>query len=124
MLYALGLLAAGIVIVFVQLTGDYENVYAYTNLFVFLFSLSAFTFFTSLRFGENKEISKPLALVSKLSFGMYIVHIMFKRPADALFVDINPIVALLLRFIIVFALSFACSYVLSKIPLIRKIIRL
>lgn len=124
LLYPIGLLSIGAVIAFVQFTGKFEDVYNETNTFIFLFSVSAFAFFTSLRFDENKECPKLLALVSKLSFGMYITHIMFKKPADVLFVGMNPIAALLMRFAIVFVLSFAFSYLLSKIPLVKKIIRL
>ena len=120
LLYGIAAVSVALIIITINLTGDHENIYSYTNILVYLYSLGAFTAITAL---QVKKLPSPIALLSRLSFGMYIVHILINKPATYLLLDLNPLVHIILRFIIVFALSFAISFVLSKIPIIKKIVR-
>lgn len=120
LIYAAGVLSVAGIIAAVQFTGDYENMYEYTNILIFAAGLAVFTALNSMKL---KKYPKPLELISKLSFGMYIVHILINKPAKFLLDGINPVAHLALRFAIVFVLSFVISLALSKIPYVKKIIR-
>lgn len=120
LLYVTGAISAAGTVVLMHIFGDYENIYIDTNILTFTASVAVFTAINSIHFNKYP---KSLALLSKLSFGMYIVHIMINKPAQFLLSGLNPVVHILLRFAIVFVLSFVISFVLSKIPTVKKIVR-
>ena len=75
----------------------------------------------------NKDFSERtkriIILLSKYSFGMYLVHdffnIVFSRIGFTV-TAINPVAAIPLRSIVTFILSFAVIWVLARIPVIKK----
>ena len=75
----------------------------------------------------NKDFSERtkriIILLSKYSFGMYLVHdffnIVFSR-IDFTVTAINPVIAIPLRSIVTFILSFAVIWVLARISVIKK----
>ena len=75
----------------------------------------------------NKDFSERtkriIILFSKYSFGMYLVHdffnIVFSRIGFTV-TAINPVIAIPLRSIVTFILSFAVIWVLARIPVIKK----
>ena len=54
---------------------------------VFLSSFGAFTLFTCI---QKKETPKLVSDISRLSFGMYLIHIFFVIPITGFFVNGNP----------------------------------
>ena len=73
---------------------------------------------------SNSQI-KAISILTKLSFGMYLVHDLFNRLLSALHLTVltyNPILSIPGNTILVFALSFAVSYAISKIPFLKKYI--
>ena len=71
----------------------------------------------------SERIKRIIILLSKYSFGMYLVHdffnIVFSRIGFTV-TAINPIFAIPLRSIVTFVLSFAVIWVLGHIPVIKK----
>ena len=68
---------------------------------------------------------KYVVALSKLTFGSYIVHILVLTAFETLFPYKNmPALYILVSTVTVVSVSFLISYVLSKIPVLRKIIKL
>lgn len=99
--------------------------YCGTNSIVSIFIvISLFSFFKK---KYNVDTKPFISLLGDLSFGVYLVHffiekILFKCDLDAYF--INPILGNVLTSLIILILSYAISYIISKIPYIKKIIGL
>lgn len=123
-IYLLGLLSLATIIFYVQYTGDYQ--YAYHNLGapVFLFSTSVFLALNNIKITLKEKTVQKLEKISKLTFGVYIIHALILD----IFCTLLPysqycILYILLLFVLVVCSSFIFSYVISKIPFIKKIIR-
>lgn len=119
---AIGLLTT---ILYVQKTKDYKNAYDQMNLFIFGYSIGAFHLISNLKIQEDSKFVKPLIVLSNLSFGVYIVHPFFQSAFEKL-VPYNdmPVLYILANFITVSVLSFATSYVMSKVPVLKKLVRM
>lgn len=94
------------------------------SLNVFLYSLAIFVFVYYLFKNRNIVLSKFWLKTSKLTFGVYIVHCIF---LFVLKLICNVISSVLLQILTVFigciALSFVSVFIMSKLPLIKKLIR-
>lgn len=103
-------------------TVDY---YGFFSLGVFLQTAAVFVLFkyNSPKI-KNGTAEKLVAALSACSFGVYLVHFLFVKNSRLLFhmhtLTINPIFAVPLLTVIVFVYSFVISYVLHKIPLVKK----
>ncbi len=120
-LYGMGFLSLLIIIGYVQSTGDYTNIHTYTNLLVYIYSASLFTALHNAGAKTNRIIS----ILSKLSFGVYIVHPLLQTLIDWKFpYTQNPFMYILCYFIIISLLSFGASFIAAKIPLLKKAFRM
>lgn len=74
----------------------------------------------------SEKTARRLALLSKLSFGMYLVHDVFIQLFEKVLhisaVSFHPALAAPLLTAAVFGLSFLAAYVLNKIPVVNKYI--
>ncbi len=121
LIYLLGIFSACATILFTQFTGDYYHLHTETGLFVFLYSISIFLFVVRRNITSR---NKWMILISGLSFGIYIVHVIFNSIIGDMLIKIqNPLLHIPLRFIFLFGCSFVVCYFLSKIPLLKKMIR-
>ena len=102
-----------------------ENVYKVTALNLLLYSVAIFILFKQL-FQNTKEskFTRFISYLSKLSFGVYLIHLLVISVFTRL-VPENSFI--LIRLIVVsFATTVVCflaSFVISKIPLVKKLIR-
>ncbi len=102
-----------------------ENVYKVTALNLLLYSVAIFILFKQL-FQNTKEskFTKFISHLSKLSFGVYLIHLLvfsvFTRVVpDNAFILIKLALVSLATIIV----CFLTSFVISKIPFIKKLIR-
>lgn len=124
-IYILGAISAVLIVGIVQITNDYQNVYSVTGILVFFYSVSIFLAINNIKEQHVSKCSKVAVLLSKLSFGIYIIHPMINTPTGKilrLYID-NPLIQLPLKFIIVTTISIVVSYLLSKTPVLKKLIR-
>lgn len=124
-LYAVSAIGLIMTILYVQKTKDYPNAYDQMNVFVFGYSIGAFHLINNLKIKEDNKFVKPLTVLSNLSFGVYIIHPFFQSAFEKL-VPYNdmPVLYIFANFITISVLSFATSYVMSKVPVLKKLVRM
>lgn len=123
LLYVASILSYIAVIGCAQITKDTETTYSNLNILIYFFSVGAFVALNEITLSKEKE-HKVLRLLSDFSFGIYITHaaidfgignILPKVPSTLLYIS--------LRFTVVLVLSFLLCCVMSKIPLVKKLLR-
>ena len=111
----------------IQAGAGFEALYDYLYPNTALFTLAVFIFFRS--FFEERQFSdkatRAVLLFSKCSFGIYLAHvfvlIFFNEIGFTTFI-FNPIVSIPLVSISIFFASFLISFLLNKIPVIKRYI--
>lgn len=125
LIYALGGLSVIGIIGLVHVTKEWNTVYSNKGLLVFLYSVSLFLFLNNLSLQKCKRVEKGIVSFSKLSFGIYIIHAFWDTVAATLLKSVtNSLIHIPVRFLLVLAISFASCYLLSKIPVVKKLIRM
>ena len=100
----------------------YNNLYAenfYDSLLVLVTSFTIFTYFRRITI-NNKDISDFIILLSSLTMGIYIIH---KTVLEYFIITDNNYMNLMVA-ISVFILSTTISFVISKIPKIKELIKI
>ncbi|MBR3630540.1 MAG: acyltransferase family protein [Oscillospiraceae bacterium] len=123
-LHALLLLLFSVFIPVFQLLlpyGDRHAEYFYDDLFTLIWIGLLFTFV--MRCSLTEGLKKVIGFVSPLTMGVYIVHIPLLSVVSH-FVPEHSFVLSLAEWIGIFAVSLIVVYVLSKIPLVNKLIKL
>lgn len=95
----------------------------YMTVNVMLMSVGVFVLFTMLPGGKGKE-HKFIRLLSRSSFGVYLVHeaflIFMDKHMDFGVMTISPLISVPLISLVVFVLSYAVSLALNSIPVVKK----
>lgn len=103
-----------------------DDTYFYSNdsLNVFLYSVAVFVFIHSFFKNRNLTASRFVQQLSKLTFGVYLIHCIFLFGFKLLFKNIAfaPL-AMCAIFVTTVLASFATVKIMSKIPVIKKLIR-
>lgn len=120
--YLSSVISVLLIILLVQTTGNYSEVYSNSNILVYLYSLGIFTFINDV--SGNKSSSAVVTKLSDLTFGVYIVHIIVLYGLDLFFKPavLTPL-SIIIKFCLITVISFAGSYILSKIPGLKKLVR-
>ena len=123
-LYLLGMLSLATIIIYAQYTGDYKNAYENIGAPVFLYSVSTFVAINGIKLNFKEKTAERIAKLSKLTFGVYIIHVLILT----VFCKVLPyrqhsVLYIVLCFVTVACSSFLCSYIISKIPAIKKLIK-
>lgn len=99
--------------------------YAYTTPFVLIISVSVFILAKDYFLKGHRHCSSAISTISAVSFGIYLIHPLFINMMVATPFFSTPAYALLtvpVVSIIVFLVSFAASWVLNRIPGLRRYI--
>lgn len=125
-LYLLGLAGAVFIFVYAQLTGDFNTVYGELGLPVFFYSTAVFSILSSLKPSFSEKTSARIGSLSRMTFGVYLIHPLVQRVLREIlsYNGSMPALHILLSFVIVSLLSFIACWVMSKIPVIRKLVRM
>ena len=123
-LYCLAIGSLVFVIGYAGVTGDYQNVYNNLGIPVLCYSAGVFYFLKTRNLRVKKPVEQWIVNGSKLTFGVYAVHVFLLTELQK-YVPYtgNPIVYALGSFGVVLAASFLVSFVLSKIPLVKTVVR-
>lgn len=120
--YGLGLISLLTIILLCQFFPNNTSlIYSNYNALVFFYSVSVFILVKNLC-SNSKKPNRLIVSFSKLSFGAYLVH-MFVLTITTLILPKNPFL-IPLNFLITFIGSFLITFILSKIPIIKKIIKI
>ena len=123
-IYFLGVVSLISIILYTRFTGDYNTAYENIGAPVFLYSVSVFLALNNINLNLNEKTAKKVAELSKLTFGVYLVHVMILAIYNELFPYNKHIVFyILVCFIVVIFSFFLISYIISKIPGLKKIIK-
>lgn len=93
-----------------------EDFYDYDTFLVLLESITVFLLVK--RFGHVE--TKALNSISKLTFGIYLVHMLVYYMIGFTSTTINPIIGIPLLSLLVFVTSYVIVWVLSHIPLLQR----
>lgn len=96
--------------------------YEYTNLNIVLFSIAVYIFLTNIfqRYHVNDKKEEAILILSKSCYCVYLIHVMILEYLYN-FALFDIIGFILIRVSVVFILSFVCSLLLKKIPIINII---
>lgn len=123
-LYTLSMLSLIGTILLLQQTGDYLTVHSNFNLLIFIYSVGLFVFLNDIPVKVNAEKPSFLLFLSKISFGVYMIHAAIDVfVGEALSFVGNPALHIAARFGIVLVVSVVACAVMTKIPLIKKLLR-
>lgn len=114
------------IVVYVQITKNYNTAYLNENVLVLLYSVSVFLALNSTSMsGKNEKLNKLIEVLSKLSFGVYIIHpLVLSIYNKVISYSKVPVIFILICFIVVTAISFIGCYIVSKLPIVKKTIRM
>lgn len=121
--YGVALLAVIVTMVYVAMTKDSKNACANDNLIIYLYSAGVFLALNNMII--SPQIEPAISLLAKCSFGMFAIHPVFLSVLTAVLpLTIPTPVYILLTFVLIGALSCLATYVLSKVPLAKKLVRM
>lgn len=124
-LHALGMFSLIGTILLLQSTGNFRTIHSDYNLFIFIYSLSLFTFLNDIPVKVSTPKKSFILFLSKISFGVYMIHAAIDViVGQALAIVGNPTLHITARFGIVLLTSVVASAVMAKTPLIKKLLRL
>lgn len=130
MLYALGVIGLLITFFGTQLMPpkdkNFTTFYSTAMLNVVVYALAVFMFFFN-RFKDSafEKSGKLITTLSSLTFGVYLIHPFFLFAVRTLITDkmsVSPL-SYATDFFSAIILSFAATFIMSKIPLVKKLIR-
>ena len=125
LLYFLGIGSLVFMIMYVQSTTLYKTIYGDISAPVYLYSVSVFQLLNDIKFDFKEKTANILTGLSKLSFGVYIIHVLVLN----VFMKVFPyrghcVPYIFLSFAGVTCASVVSVYIMSKIPLIKKLIKM
>lgn len=123
-IYVLGVGALAAMICHGYFAEDYNQAYINTSVFVLIYSVSVFLALCSWKVRLKERTVEKLARISKLTFGVYMIHpILLGLYQKAFPYSQHPAIYILVCFVAVAGSSFLAAYVVSKIPVIKKLIK-
>ncbi len=124
LIYALSALSVLATILYVNKTKDYQNAYSDWNLFNYLYALGVFLVISRHCTAIKGVVRTVVQFISKHSFGMYVVHVLIIRWVKTwLPRTLFPPVYIFACLAVVFVISLGITWVFSKIPVLRKLVR-
>ena len=102
-----------------------ELFYTYLSLNVIMLSSAIFVFFKNLKI-KNEKTKKVITFLGKEYFGVYLVHgfvIGLFHVLGLFDLDINMTLNVIILSILVFLVSLLISFIMSKIPYIKKLVK-
>ena len=109
-----------------QLTGEHDIGYSNASPLKLIYALGVFVALDSLKHWQPPEcIRKLITTLSNLSFGVYIVHVLCISVIKKLIPSFGiPGIDMICAFFAVAVMSFTLCFIASKIPVIKKAVRM
>lgn len=124
LILSLGFAAGGTILYSLNNNKYYSSFLCYRNLPIILASLSAYVLLLSLPELKSDKVKGFLSRISPVLFGIYLSHIIwfdFLIKENKVY-EINSFIGIPAATILIFTVSLTVVYILSKIPIVRKII--
>lgn len=99
----------------------FDSMMWYRSIFTIIATVSIFILVV---INEKKIKSSIILKLSKYSFGIYLIHMIFLKiiKSNLSIIDLNPIISIPLITIIIYILSLLSCLIIKKIPIIKNII--
>lgn len=98
--------------------------YGNNSINVLLYSVGVFLFvFYLLKEKDGGRLAPVITKLSGLTFGVYLIHMMLLTLISKVINIGNPIVEIPVEWLICVVASFGASYLMSKIPIVKKLIK-
>jgi surface polysaccharide O-acyltransferase-like enzyme len=123
-IYIAAIISVIITFVTVQLTGDCDNGYSNLNIFTFLYSVGVFYALVSRKMDLGQRKEDIIKMLSKLTFGIYMVHPIVRTLLLWVIPLTNPLLCIISVFILTLGITFVICYIASKNAITRKLIRM
>lgn len=124
-LYAAGIGSLLLTILYVYLTHDLSNGYSNVNIFIYLYTTGVFTMIVNLPLAKYNTQTNLITNIATLSFGVYIIHpLLLAIYERTIPYTTQPLLYMLSSFIIVSIGALVISYFISRVPILKKTIRL
>ena len=126
MIISTGLLAIFSVIRWEKNLEVMEQLWSYSSILVVIQAVSIFILFDSVKGQGSSWFGRILLSVDTCSFGIYLIHMIFIR-LILRYMSFNPyeghvIINFLLLIIGTFFVSYLCTWILKKVPVIKEIL--
>lgn len=124
-IYALGVVSIIFTIIMTQITKNYDFFYDTSLITILLLSLAIFMFIFdfSKRLKLKETTIKLLSILSKLTFGVYLIHILVLYYISKYVIISHVLIECIVIFILTVVISFVISFILSKIGYLKKLIK-
>ena len=123
-IYALGAASLAAMMLHAYFAENYQDAYTNTSVFVLFYSASVFLALCSRKIQPKEKTAERLTKLSKLTFGVYILHpILLSLFQKGFPYSQYPAAYIIVCFVTVAGSSFLAAYVASKIPIIKKLIK-
>lgn len=123
-LYFSSALALLLMIIYAHISKDYTNAYSNSGIFVFIYSAGIFTALNIINIKPNEK-NLFISNISKYSFGIYVVHVILLEVTGKLLSKITiPPIYMLSCWTLTFIVSLTATFVMSRIPYIKKLVRM
>ncbi len=124
LVYALGAVSLCAMFIYVYFTGNYEIAYDNIGAPVYLYAVSLFLAVNSIKTDLKDKTARIIETLSKLTFGVYLIHVMILTLFNKFLpYSSSPYIYITVCYIAVLCCSFIGSYIISKIPLLKKLIK-
>ena len=123
-IYLMSALSLISMILYSQFSGYYKVAYQNIGLFTPLYAAGVFLALNNLNLACKEKTARRLTELSKLTFGTYLVHILVLSVFNKTIIYSRyPALHILVSFAVVSCGSLLISYILSRIPVLKKIIK-
>ena len=124
-LYAAGAISLAAMLLLSQITGANGDAFSNMNFFVFLYAASTFLFLNRVKIHAGSKTKRILTAASRMTFGIYIIHPFFQEMLSKMFpYEKLPILYILVSFLVFVLLSLGVTFILSKLTLLKKTVRM
>lgn len=124
-LYALSVASLVTIILLLQWTGDKDTLHSNSNILVYLYAVGLFTLFNDVSVTAHSLIGRSILFFSKYSFGIYMIHAAIDVIVGQALASLShPAIHIPLRFIVVLTISTILCVITSKIPIVKKLLRM
>ncbi len=110
---------------FVQMSGDYANGYSELNLLILVYSSGVFLLLNQIGQPLGKATRIGVLALSKSSFGIYIIHpIVLELLRMAVPYHRIPALYIVVSYVVVLAISWVVTVLISKLPVLKHTVRM
>ena len=124
LIYILGIVCAMTTLLLVQIfPKHYALMFKYCSILTYFYSAAVFMFLTRNTVPKTR-IGQKLALFSKYSFGVYVIHVFVLSLITSIFPYKNFVLGyIVLKWVLAVAISWAITFLILKIPVLKKGVR-